>query len=77
MSCPHIWSSDEGTQGCELAGVTAKQWHQRRDAMTKALSAAKDGYHGRITAFKACEKIKQILSAALEKTDSNDGMMIR
>jgi hypothetical protein len=47
MSCPHVWTADEGTSGCELAGMTAKQWEsaqaeiaalkRERDALTSAL----------------------------------------
>ena len=45
MSCPHIWTSDEGTNGCELAGVTAKQWAELKTelaAVTREREALTD-----------------------------------
>lgn len=36
MSCPHIFTADEGTSHCTLASVTAKQWHEMRAALHDA-----------------------------------------
>lgn len=33
MSCPHTFTSDEGTGYCQLAGVTAKKWNKMEDAL--------------------------------------------
>lgn len=38
-NCPHIWSTDEGTSGCELAAVTAKQY-AKREALLKQMGNA-------------------------------------
>lgn len=44
MTCPHIWSSDEGTKGCELASVTAKRWQEARHALEVAESTLASFY---------------------------------
>lgn len=35
MTCKHIFSSDEGTSHCTLAGVTAEQWQAMKTELNQ------------------------------------------
>ncbi len=42
MTCKHIFSSDEGTSHCTLAGVTAEQWQAMKTELSQ-LRAEREG----------------------------------
>lgn len=41
-NCSHIFTADEGTSHCTLAGVTAEQWQKMRNALKVANTAMND-----------------------------------
>ena len=87
MSCPHIFTADEGTSHCTLASVTAEQWKKMRDEHTFLRAALMDMvFHGGRVSQKGfkqkayydafCEaysNAKELLNQPLSTDEKTDG----
>jgi len=60
MSCPHIFSSDEGTSHCTLAGVTAEQWGVMRHTLKKIADHKDRGGYATLQGIWAEDALKTL-----------------
>lgn len=75
MTCPHIFSSDEGTSHCTLASVTAEQWQMMRAALHDArhFILNRHNYGAKKREKERLYVLKGIAEVLRAKTDSNVG----